>query len=308
MFCKNCQVAICSKCAIQNHRGHILDDLETIYSERFNVFLDKIYKIHQDFLPTSQNMQKDIKEDVQKMKIFMNEIRTSMKTEAESLKHLVDEVISEKIKHVNKMEESITEELQNQIKTYEEYDISLGYRVQSFNCTMSSNGVQYNPVILSPLEHIEIKPVPETTKPIYPEYIAGQYSKNDVTKLLCRLRDPNTKPETRKIKPTETKVTELKPTGNQMKQKKEKYVLKQTPSLSSSVTFLREYLLSSVHNTNHISLDKSGRLWLSDEFGSLVQIDLMGNQLHEIQTSGENESGGVPHSHTRRQFDCCRTR
>lgn len=77
-----------------------------------------------------------------------------------------------------------------------------------------------------------------------------------------------------------------------MKQKKEKYVLKQTPSLSSSVTFLREYLLSSVHNTNHISLDKSGRLWLSDEFGSLVQIDLMGNQLHEIQTSGENESGG----------------
>lgn len=152
-------------------------------------------------------MQKDIKEDVQKMKIFMNEIRTSMKTEAESLKHLVDEVISEKIKHVNKMEESITEELQNQIKTYEEYDISLGYRVQSFNCTMSSNGVQYNPVILSPLEHIEIKPVPETTKPIYPEYIAGQYSKNDVTKLLCRLRDPNTKPETRKIKPTETKVT-----------------------------------------------------------------------------------------------------
>lgn len=90
---------------------------------------------------------------------------------------------------------------------------------------MSSNGVQYNPVILSPLEHIEIKPVPETTKPIYPEYIAGQYSKNDVTKLLCRLRDPNTKPETRKIKPTETKVTELKPTGNQMKQKKEKYVL-----------------------------------------------------------------------------------
>lgn len=66
MFCKNCQVAICSKCAIQNHRGHILDDLENIYSERFNVFLDKIYKIHQDFLPTSQNMQKDIKEDVQK--------------------------------------------------------------------------------------------------------------------------------------------------------------------------------------------------------------------------------------------------
>lgn len=222
----------------------------------------------------------------------MNEIRISMKTEAESLKHLVDEVISEKIKHVNKMEASILEELQNQNKTYEEYNISLGYRVQSFNISMSSNGVQYNPVIFSHLEHMEIKPVPETTKPVYPEYTAGKYSKNDVTKLLGRLRDPNTKPETRKIKPTETKFTELKPTGNPTKQKIENSVVKQTPSLSSSVTFVMEYFVSGVYNTYHISLDKPGKLWLSDEFGSLVQIDLIGNKLHEIQTSGEDESGG----------------
>ncbi|XP_065942751.1 E3 ubiquitin-protein ligase TRIM71-like [Magallana gigas] len=257
MICNNCQVAICSKCAIQNHRGHIFDDLETIYSEKFQFFLDRVYKIHQDFLPTSQNMQKDIAEDVQKMKTFMDEIRISMKTEAKSLKHLVDEVISEKIKHVNKMEESILEELQNQNKTYEEYNISLGYRVQSFNCIMSSNGVEYNPVILCPLDRMEIKPVPETTKPVYPEYIAGKYNKNDVTNLLGRLRDPNTKPETRKIKTTETKFTELKTCWKSNETEDRKFCCE-----TNTVAFF------------------------------ICHIYLIGNKLHEIQTSGEDESGG----------------
>lgn len=62
IICENCQVPLCSKCAIRNHRGHKLDDLETVYSDRFTIFVNKICDIRQYLLPISQNMQKDIKE------------------------------------------------------------------------------------------------------------------------------------------------------------------------------------------------------------------------------------------------------
>lgn len=41
----------------------------------------------------------------------------------------------------------------------------------------------------------------------------------------------------------------------------------------------REYTVPDLKNVHHISLDRPGKLWASDDRGKLVQIDLQGNQL-----------------------------
>nr|XP_022342734.1 uncharacterized protein LOC111136281 [Crassostrea virginica] len=81
----------------------------------------------------------------------------------------------------------------------------------------------------------------------------------------------------------------IKSTEQLLEQTKEKSNVKQTLSLSSSVTKVREYNVPGVDNACHVSVDKSDRLWVSDRRGILVQTDLQENQLQKIQTSGEDE-------------------
>lgn len=45
------------------------------------------------------------------------------------------------------------------------------------------------------------------------------------------------------------------------------------------LTYDREYTVPDLKNVHHISLDRPGKLWASDDRGKLVQIDLQGNQL-----------------------------
>uniref|UniRef100_K1PKI3 Tripartite motif-containing protein 3 n=1 Tax=Magallana gigas TaxID=29159 RepID=K1PKI3_MAGGI len=122
-----------------------------------------------------------------------------------------------------------------------------------------------------------------------PAFTAGQYNKEDVAKLLGIITFPNTKPENRKIKPMESASTQLKPTGKQRKQGREKSDVKHRLSLSSSVTKVRKYTVPGVDYVFHISLGKSGRIWVSDHIGYLVQTELQGNQLQKTKTSGQDE-------------------
>ncbi|XP_078310573.1 uncharacterized protein LOC144618445 [Crassostrea virginica] len=65
--------------------------------------------------------------------------------------------------------------------------------------------------------------------------------------------------------------------------------MKQTLSLSTSVTKVREYRVPGVDSAYHVSVEKSGRFWASDRNGNLVQTDLQGNPLQQIQTSGRTQ-------------------
>eukprot|EP00105_Crassostrea_gigas_P044700 XP_019928848.1 PREDICTED: uncharacterized protein LOC105343301 [Crassostrea gigas] len=123
---------------------------------------------------------------------------------------------------------------------------------------------------------LNIQPIPETDKPVSTVFTAGQYSKEDVSKLLGRVTIPDIKPEIREIKPFETTSTELKPKD------------KQSLSLSS-VNKVREFKVPGVGSAHHMSLDKTDRVWISDWIGNLVHSDLQGNQLKKIQTSGRLE-------------------
>ncbi|XP_065926460.1 tripartite motif-containing protein 2 [Magallana gigas] len=289
MICENCQVAVCSKCLIKDHRGHTFDDLETIYSKNFTMCLDKIYNINQYYLPTSQDIKRDIKEDVLKLKAFMDKIRTSIKAEAESVKRLVEKAMSDNLEQANEMEETLLEKLQSQDKAYDEYNGFLEILVKEFQDYLSYDKVQNNPILLSLSEVLNIKPIPMSTEPVYPVFTAGQYSKNDVAKLLGTVTVPTTKPASRKIKPIDITSTQLKPTRKLKEADGDELEVNQKLSLSSSVTNVKEYKVPGVKSVYHISGGQSGILWASDASGNLVQTDLHGKQLQMIETSGTNE-------------------
>ena len=80
IFCKECQIPLCSKCStMEEHNGHKFEDLEDIYAEKYALQHDEFLKIQKYFLPSSQGLRTDIEEDVTQVKKIMNSIRTSMK-------------------------------------------------------------------------------------------------------------------------------------------------------------------------------------------------------------------------------------
>ncbi|XP_065938534.1 E3 ubiquitin-protein ligase TRIM71-like [Magallana gigas] len=284
LFCEECQIPICYKCtATKEHRGHAFTDLEIDFDENVSLCHEEIAKIRNYFEPTSQDLKKEIAGDVTEIRKMMDGIRTAMKAEAESVKKLVNTVTSDKIEQVDKIEKSLLETLNSQNQEIYDYINYLNDLIKTFYGYLSPSNIDQ---IRLNLKSESIRPIPITSKPVPPVFTAGQYSREDVAKLLGRITDSNTKPENRKIKPMETASTQLKPTGKQRKQDREKSDVKQTLSLSSSVTKVREYTVPGVDHVYHVSLGKSGRLWASDLSGNLVQTDQQGNQLQKIQTNG----------------------
>nr|XP_022296229.1 uncharacterized protein LOC111106014 [Crassostrea virginica] len=283
LFCRECSIPLCSKCSImKEHKGHEFDDLEEIYTGKYAVWQGEFSKIQKYFLPTTNDLKSDIEEDVTEIKKIMESIRTSMKAEAETLKNLVDEVTSESIENTHTMEKTLLKMLKSQETTFDDYITYLWKMSDEFQEYLSITNKK-----LLFTKTLKIQPIPETTKPVPPEFIAGRFSKNDITKLLGKVNVPNKKPEKRKIQPMEAESAHMKSTEKQLEQSKEKSDMKQTLSLSSSVTKVREYSVPGVNSVYHESADKSGRLWASDDRGNLVQTDLQGNLLQKIKTSGE---------------------
>nr|XP_022342225.1 uncharacterized protein LOC111135985 [Crassostrea virginica] len=283
IFCRECKTPICSKCCtMKEHKGHEFDDLEDIYSEKYALWQGEFSKIQNYFLPTSKDLKTDIEEDATEIKKIMESIRTSMKAEGDSLKNLINEVTSENIEHTHTMEKSLLKTLKSQEKTYDDHITYLWKMSDEFQEYLSIT----NQKLLFQSKTLKIQPIPETTKPVPPVFTAGKFNKDDVTKLLGKVNVPNTDPEKRKIQLMEALATHMKPTEKKLEQSREKSNIKQTLSLSSSLTKVMEYSVPGIGNAFHVSVDKSGRLWVSDSIGNLVQTDLQGNLLQKIQTSG----------------------
>nr|XP_022308584.1 uncharacterized protein LOC111114534 [Crassostrea virginica]XP_022308585.1 uncharacterized protein LOC111114534 [Crassostrea virginica] len=286
IFCKECQVPLCSKCLTKKeHYLHTLDDLDEIYAEKYAFQQSDFAKIQKYFLPTTQGLKTDIKKDVTEIKNIMQIIRTSIKVEAESLKNLVDEVTSENTEHAYTVEKSLLEMLESQETIYDDYIAYLASMTDKFQKHLSLTNQK---LLFS--ETLRIKTIPETIKPVQPVFTSGQFNKNDISKLLGRFYIPDSKHlENRKINPMEEISTHVKFIDKQLEQSKEKFDMKQTLSLSSSITKVGEYRVPCVLNALHVSADKLGRFWVSDDEGNLVQTDLQGKLLQKVQTSGGDE-------------------
>nr|XP_022343921.1 uncharacterized protein LOC111136998 [Crassostrea virginica] len=285
MFCKECKTPLCSKCStMKEHKCHEFDDLEEIYAEKYATWQGEFSKIQKYFLPTTEGLKTNTEEDATQINKIMESIRTSMKAEAESLKNLVVEVTSENIANTHTMEKSLLEMLKSQGTTYDDYMAYLGKMSDEFQEYLS---LTHQKLMFS--EVLKIQPIPETTKSVPPVFNVGRFNKDDITKLLGKVNVLNTKPEKRKIQPMEAVTTHIKSTEKQSMPTKEKSDMKQTLSLSPSVTKVREYRVPGVSSAFHVSVEKSGRLWVSDDRGNLVQTDLQGKLLQKIKTSGREE-------------------
>ncbi|XP_061192361.1 uncharacterized protein LOC133200590 [Saccostrea echinata] len=283
MLCEECQVPVCCKCVTQReHRGHIFNDLETIFAEKYAVIQEEISKIQEYFLSTSQDLQKEIKKDSSEITHIIDNIKKYMKTEGETLKSLVDTVVSDNMKQLDQIEHSLLEDLKTQDKTFDDYITYLNNLVKELHRCLSSTESQK----LISEKKPKIRSIPETTKPVTPGFTAGQYSKSDVTKLLGKIHVPNTQTEKREVRPIES-VYNTTMKYEQMKEDRKKSGKKQTLSLSASVTTVREFNVPSVEDVFHVSLGQSDRLWISGRHGNLVQTDLQGNEIQKIKTHDE---------------------
>nr|XP_022342720.1 tripartite motif-containing protein 5-like [Crassostrea virginica] len=282
LFCKECKIALCSKCStLEEHQGHKFDDLEEIYSKKYALQQGEFLKIQKYFLPTSFDLKTNIKEEATQIRKIMEIIRISMKTEAGSLKNLVDELTSENLEHTHLMEESLLEMLKSEETTYDEYISYLGNISDELQQLLSLTNRK---LLFS--ETLKIKTIPETTKPIPPVFSAGQFNKDDISKLLGNVNFPNTKQEKRNVKPIEAVSAHIKSTKKYLEQSKEKSDMKQTLPVTASVTKLREYRIPGVVGAFHVSVDTLGRFWVSESNGNLVQTGLHGNLLQKIHTNG----------------------
>jgi dGTP triphosphohydrolase len=122
MLCVDCKLPLCYKCStLVDHRRHELIDLETFYADKMALCLEEISKVDKYFLPTSHNLQKEIKGDATEVQTIMDSLKTAIKANGESLKSLVDTIISENINQVDNIEQSLLEELQSQDTTFDDY-------------------------------------------------------------------------------------------------------------------------------------------------------------------------------------------
>ena len=280
MHCDDCSIPLCSQCCTIYHLRHKFVDLETIYTKNCTDCQEKIRQVYQYFIPTSEELRQEIKADTTDVEKMMDDIRSAIKTEGEHLKKLVEKVILEKIEGVNDVEISMKAILQSQGKTYQDYISYLNDVVKEFSGYLSSTQLSGNPMISTISGQFNIKSIPQTTKPIPSLFTPGQFSKKDVTKLLGKVSTSKCKPEDRTIKSMETDQTK-------QDQKKSNYENQKLP-LSSSVTKVREYVVSGVTNAYHMSQGKTASIWVSDRKGNLVQTDQQGNMLQKIKTNDEH--------------------
>jgi hypothetical protein len=227
LLCVDCQLLLCSKCSTQgDHRRHEIIDLETVYADKMALYLEEISKVDKYFLPTSQDLQKEIKSDAIEIKTIMDNLRTAIKANGESLKSLVDTVVSENMQEADNIEQSLLEKLLSQDAMFDDYISYLHDILKEFSGYVSSSKLS-NIIPKLSEKFLEIRPIPETTKPVTPVFIAGEYSKDDVAILLGKINLKDTKAEMRKIKPMEivSPSPSVKSTSQQKKQERHKKLM-----------------------------------------------------------------------------------
>lgn len=89
ILCNECSIPLCSKCStMKEHRGHTFNDPGETYAEKIEFCHYAISKIQRNHLQTYHHLIKRKDNDAE-IRMLIDGIRQSVKTEAESLKEIV---------------------------------------------------------------------------------------------------------------------------------------------------------------------------------------------------------------------------
>ncbi|XP_062576268.1 uncharacterized protein LOC134238172 [Saccostrea cucullata] len=282
MLCDECQVSLCSKCATsQEHKGHSFTDIEKIHAEKLALWQKEIDKIHEYYIPTSQYLQNEIKDDAKNIKKIINSMRESLIEDADLLRSFVETIVTGKMKQIDQIESSLLKDVEIQEDTFTKYITYLDDIVKEFNWYIT------NRKALS--EVMTIQPIPCITKPDTPAYIARKCKIEDVAQLLGEISFHEKRTESRKLKPMKM-ISQADKNKEECLKNNEQAEGKQIISLSPSIAKIRKFNIHGAYGALHLSMSKGDRFWVSDWDGNLVQIDLQGgHQLEKIKTSPRSE-------------------
>ncbi|XP_062591864.1 uncharacterized protein LOC134253347 [Saccostrea cucullata] len=283
MHCKECQIPLCSNCAIApDHQGHTFEDLEEIYSQHFEAFKIHLCKIYEYFLPASNDVLDDIQDDVTKIKKMIGETKRKLILETEAFKSEIERAFSEKMAQLEKIERETLNDLYTQSKTMTDYISYLNGLAKKYQFKL----VNKDPEYLVRNEAEGIKPIPKTSKPAYPTVIAGNFNKAEVLRALSKIF-PNVSTEERNVR----KLFSLKSLPHlQVIKQNQRDIVNPKPckrwKMSNFVTEADGITVQGMQSMLHVSKDHAGRLWVSEFGGNLVQTDVQGNRLWSIKISG----------------------
>ncbi|XP_062576221.1 uncharacterized protein LOC134281288 [Saccostrea cucullata] len=283
MHCKECQIPLCSNCAIApDHHGHTFEDLEEIYSKHFEAFKIDLCKIYEYFLPASNDVLDDIQDDVTKVKKMIGETRRKLKLETEAVKREIETAFSEKMAQLEKIERETLKDLYTQTKTMTDYISYLNGLAKKYQFKL----VNKDPEYLVRNEAEGINSIPKTSKPAYPTVIAGNLNKAEVLKALSKIF-PNVSTEERNVR----KLFSLKSLPHlQFIKQNQKDMVNSRPckrwKMSNFVTEAEGITVQGLKSILHVSKDQADRLWVSEFGGNLVQTDKRGNRLRSMKISG----------------------
>ncbi|XP_052684807.1 uncharacterized protein LOC128164829 [Crassostrea angulata] len=279
ILCNECNIPLCSKCStMKEHRGHTFNDPGETYAEKIEFCHYAISKIQRNHLQTYHHLIKRKDNDAE-IRMLIDGIRQSVKTEAESLKEIVEKMTSDKLEYADAIEETLFKILKAQEKSFEDYIVYLEKNYRKFRDHLSVKN--FKVLLLTSFENWVIQSIPDIKNPVPPIFTEGQFCKDDVAKLLGSIHFTDDK----KGKAMETVSTRLK----QNQKDKENHSLKLTMPLHSSLVRVRKYRVPVVDHVYHISLDNCGRFWVSDGSGNIVHMDARGNYLKNIKSSGRFE-------------------
>ncbi|XP_062584263.1 uncharacterized protein LOC134245996 [Saccostrea cucullata] len=233
-------------CVMEKHVGHELKDLRAAFLEKVEGVMKKIPRCEENLLKY-KDMVKDLSDKKEKCTLEIPKIKNVLESEAKEMKTLVDEVLDEKKKDLDRTQKTLMEDITQQetkINTY----IAQTRRFWS-----------------------DFEKWKKTT-----EY--ASFLSLDLETRLAELKDA-------------PKIKEISfPTLKENNIKK-----KDIENMFSSVSLKKELnapgciLLNGITKGFHLSYQKSGRIWMSDFYRSLLQTDIDGNILNKLDVKG----GGV---------------
>ncbi|XP_062580150.1 uncharacterized protein LOC134242133 [Saccostrea cucullata] len=292
-FCDNCLVPLCFKCAASSeHKGHNFVNLRTTYAEKFDICSKRISNIKDHLLPSSRARQNEIATGFAEVKNSIASLRMSVVVEASELKEIVNKIVLENMGKLDNVEEKLLKDQETQSTDVEDYISNLEDLVDRYDVNLADKTLLE--LVALDKNTMGVKDFPHLPSLPILEFVPGQVNRTEISAILGSIRiteNDNCKVATGRDKPRKPSIFSFPSLHNIMNHRVENNF--RLPNVVGSIyqfSLVKTIVVSDVENILHISLDKLNKLWVSDLWGSLEQIDING-KVHKNLIANIGEHG-----------------